>query len=439
VGIGTAICQRLHRDGFTVIAGLRSHARPRQVARRTESRRLRVPASVGNVGDWQSTVEAFSAAKAAHGPINVLVNNAGITRDRMFLKMTPEDWSAVIETNLNSMFNVTKQVVGDMVEKGWGRIINISSVNGAKARRARPTTRRPKAGMHGFTMALAQELAAKGVTVNTVSPGYIGTDMVKAIRQEVLDKIVATIPVKRLGEPSEIASIISWLATDEGGLQHRGRLLGQRWPPHALSMLTITEHETRLGGFFSFQAMWLPRIERTPNRSLPFRTLWRHHGKHNKYNRQEAPFVPIPLRAGDHRGDHRRAARYFYPTLGEAMKPLGDGFIKLIKMIIAPIIFCTVVVGIAGMEDMKKVGKTGGLALLYFEVVSSIALLVGLVLVNVLKPGAGMNIDPATLDTKAIASYTGPGKMTGTVDFILNIIPSTLVDAFAKGEICRCC
>jgi len=126
---------------------------------------------------------------------------------------------------------------------------------------------------------------------------------------------------------------------------------------------------------------------------------------------------------------------HFYPAAGEAMKPLGDGFIKLIKMIIAPIIFCTVVVGIAGMEDMKKVGKTGGLALLYFEVVSSIALVVGLVLVNVLQPGAGMNVDPATLDTKSIASYTGPGKMTGTVDFILNIIPSTVVDAFAKGEI----
>ncbi|KIQ32149.1 C4-dicarboxylate transporter [Variovorax paradoxus] len=126
---------------------------------------------------------------------------------------------------------------------------------------------------------------------------------------------------------------------------------------------------------------------------------------------------------------------YFYPSVGESMKPLGDGFIKLIKMIIAPIIFCTVVVGIAGMEDMKKVGKTGGLALLYFEVVSSIALVVGLVLVNVLKPGVGMNIDPTTLDTKSIAAYTGPGKMTGTVDFILNIIPNTIVDAFAKGEI----
>jgi len=126
---------------------------------------------------------------------------------------------------------------------------------------------------------------------------------------------------------------------------------------------------------------------------------------------------------------------HFYPAAGEAMKPLGDGFIKLIKMIIAPIIFCTVVVGIAGMEDMKKVGKTGGLALLYFEIVSTIALLVGLVLVNLVQPGAGMNIDPATLDTKSIAAFTGPGKMTGTVDFLLNVIPSTLVDAFAKGEI----
>lgn len=126
---------------------------------------------------------------------------------------------------------------------------------------------------------------------------------------------------------------------------------------------------------------------------------------------------------------------HFYPHLGEAMKPLGDGFIKLIKMIIAPIIFCTVVIGIAGMEDMKKVGKTGGLALLYFEIVSTIALIVGLVLVNLLKPGAGMNIDPTTLDTKAIAAYTGPGKMTGTVDFLLNVIPTTVVDAFAKGEI----
>jgi aerobic C4-dicarboxylate transport protein len=126
---------------------------------------------------------------------------------------------------------------------------------------------------------------------------------------------------------------------------------------------------------------------------------------------------------------------HFYPDAGKLMKPLGDGFIKLIKMMIAPIIFCTVVIGIAGMEDMKKVGKTGGLALLYFEIVSTFALIIGLVLVNVFKPGEGMNVDVSTLDTKAIAAYTGPGKMVGTTDFIMNIIPSTVVDAFAKGEI----
>ena len=126
---------------------------------------------------------------------------------------------------------------------------------------------------------------------------------------------------------------------------------------------------------------------------------------------------------------------HFWPATGEAMKPLGDGFIKLIKMIIAPSIFCTVVVGIAGMEDMKKVGKTGGLALLYFEIVSSLALVIGLVIVNLVQPGAGMHIDPKALDTKAISAYTGPGKMVGTTDFLLNIIPSSVVDAFAKGEI----
>jgi aerobic C4-dicarboxylate transport protein len=126
---------------------------------------------------------------------------------------------------------------------------------------------------------------------------------------------------------------------------------------------------------------------------------------------------------------------HFNPEVGASMKPLGDGFIKLIKMIIAPIIFCTVVVGIAGMEDMKSVGKTGGFALLYFEIVSTLALIVGLVIVNVVQPGAGMNIDVSTLDTKAIAAYTEPGKMEGTVAFLLHVIPSSVVDAFAKGEI----
>jgi aerobic C4-dicarboxylate transport protein len=129
------------------------------------------------------------------------------------------------------------------------------------------------------------------------------------------------------------------------------------------------------------------------------------------------------------------ALGHFYPSTGEAMKPLGDGFVKLIKMIIAPVIFCTVVIGIAGMEDMKKVGKTGGLALLYFEIVSTVALIIGLLLVNFLQPGVGMNVDPASLDTKSIAAYTAPGKMGSVTDFVLGIIPTSMVDAFAKGDV----
>ncbi len=126
---------------------------------------------------------------------------------------------------------------------------------------------------------------------------------------------------------------------------------------------------------------------------------------------------------------------YFYPAAGEAMKPLGDGFIRLIKMLIAPIIFCTVVTGIAGMEQMKQVGRTGGLALLYFEVVSTLALVIGLVIVNLVKPGAGMHVDAASLDAGALAQYTGPGKMQGTTDFLLNVIPTSVFDAFARGDI----
>ena len=125
----------------------------------------------------------------------------------------------------------------------------------------------------------------------------------------------------------------------------------------------------------------------------------------------------------------------FFPDIGEQMKPFGDGFIRLIKMVIAPVIFCTVVTGIAGMEDMKKVGKTGGLALLYFEVVSTIALIIGLIVVNTLQPGVGMHVDPATLDTKAVEAYSGSGKMHTTIEFIVNVIPHTIVGAFAEGEI----
>ena len=216
-GIGTSICQRLHRDGFKVIAGCgpsRDHAK---WVGEQKALGYTFHTSVGNVADWDSTVAAFKHAKEEHGPIDVLINNAGITRDRMFLKMSRDDWDAVIGTNLTSMFNVTKQVVADMVERGFGRIIQISSVNGAKGQAGQTNYSAAKAGMHGFSMALALEMANKGVTVNTVSPGYIGTDMVMAIKPEVLEKIVATIPVKRLGTPSEIASIVGWLAGDESG------------------------------------------------------------------------------------------------------------------------------------------------------------------------------------------------------------------------------
>ncbi|AKJ67478.1 MULTISPECIES: 3-ketoacyl-ACP reductase [Pandoraea] len=215
-GIGTAICQRLYKEGFRVVAGCGPNS-PRKAKWLAEQKALGFDfvASEGNVADWDSTTAAFDKVKAEVGQIDVLVNNAGITRDVVLRKMTREDWSAVIDTNLNSLFNVTKQVIEGMVERGWGRIISISSVNGQKGQFGQTNYSTAKAGIHGFTMALAQEVATKGVTVNTVSPGYIGTDMVRSIRPEVLEKIVATIPVKRLGEPSEIASICAWLASEE--------------------------------------------------------------------------------------------------------------------------------------------------------------------------------------------------------------------------------
>ncbi len=216
-GIGTSICQRLAKDGFTVVAGCGPNS-PRKDTWLAEQKALGYDfiASEGNVADWDSTVAAFEKVKKEVGEIDVLVNNAGITRDGMFRKMTREAWDAVIDTNLNSMFNVTKQVVDGMIDRNWGRIINISSVNGQKGQMGQVNYSTAKAGMHGFTMALAQEVASKGVTVNTVSPGYIGTDMVKAIREDVLEKIIAGVPVKRLGTPEEIASIVSWLAGPDG-------------------------------------------------------------------------------------------------------------------------------------------------------------------------------------------------------------------------------
>ncbi len=216
-GIGTAMCQRLHKDGFTVVAGCGPSRDFKKWLDEQKALGYSFHASVGNVGDWESTVAAFQKVKAELGPVDVLVNNAGITRDGMFRKMSRADWDAVIETNLTSLFNVTKQVIEDMLDRGWGRIINISSVNGEKGQFGQTNYSAAKAGMHGFTMALAQEVATKGVTVNTVSPGYIATEMVKSIRQDVMDKIVSGIPIKRLGTPEEIASIVAWLASDESG------------------------------------------------------------------------------------------------------------------------------------------------------------------------------------------------------------------------------
>ena len=213
-GIGTAICQRLFKDGFKVIAGCGPSRDCEKWLDEQKALGFTFHRSVGNVADWDSTVAAFDKAISEHGPIDVLVNNAGITRDRMFLKMTPDDWRAVIDTNLNSMFNVTKQVVPGMVDKGWGRIIQISSVNGEKGQAGQTNYSAAKAGMHGFTKALAQEVARKGVTVNTVSPGYLATKMVTAVPPDVLQQIVAGIPVGRLGQPAEIAALVSFIASE---------------------------------------------------------------------------------------------------------------------------------------------------------------------------------------------------------------------------------
>ena len=216
-GIGTAICRRFHDMGYKVVAGCgptRDHAK---WLAEQKADGYTFFASVGNVADWDSTKAAFEKTKAEHGAIEILVNNAGITRDGVFRKMTLEDWRAVIDTNLNSLFNVTKQVIDGMLDKGWGRIVNISSVNGAKGQFGQSNYSAAKAGMHGFTMSLAQEVASKGITVNTVSPGYISTDMVMAVREDVREKIIQTIPVRRFGTPEEIGSIVGWLTTADAG------------------------------------------------------------------------------------------------------------------------------------------------------------------------------------------------------------------------------
>lgn len=221
-GIGTSICRKLADAGFQVIAAASLSRDPQPWLEAQKADGYHFHAALGDVTDWDSTTAAVAKAVAEVGPVDVLVNNAGITRDGVFRKMTQENWRAVIDTNLNSLFNVTKQVIDGMVERQWGRIINISSVNGQKGQFGQVNYSAAKAGIHGFTMALAQEVAAKGVTVNTVSPGYIATEMVKAVPAEVLQKIVSGIPVRRLGEPEEIASLIAWLASDDAGFATGG-------------------------------------------------------------------------------------------------------------------------------------------------------------------------------------------------------------------------
>jgi acetoacetyl-CoA reductase len=216
-GIGTAICRTFHDMGYTVIAGCGPTRDFDKWLTEQKAQGYTFHASVGNVSDWDSTRAAFEKVKADFGNPDILVNNAGITRDGAFRKMRLEDWKAVIDTNLNSLFCVTKQVIDGMMDKGWGRVINISSVNGEKGQFGQTNYSAAKAGMHGFTMALAQEVAAKGVTVNTVSPGYIATDMVMAVREDVREKIIQTIPVRRLGRAEEIGSICGWLSTDDAG------------------------------------------------------------------------------------------------------------------------------------------------------------------------------------------------------------------------------
>ncbi|MFC3532223.1 beta-ketoacyl-ACP reductase [Vogesella facilis] len=216
-GIGTAICKALAEAGHTVVT---TYSRPgKEGAWVSDMKGLGydVHAVQCDVTDFDACQAAVAKIQAEIGPVDVLVNNAGITRDATFRKLNKTDWDAVISTNLDSLFNLCKPVVDGMTERGFGRVINISSINGQKGQFGQTNYSAAKAGMHGFTMALAQEVARKGVTVNTISPGYIGTDMVMAVPEDVRNKIIANIPVGRLGKPEEIAGLVSYLSSDIAG------------------------------------------------------------------------------------------------------------------------------------------------------------------------------------------------------------------------------
>ncbi len=216
-GLGEAICLKLAASGFQVIT---THSPGNNKAgdwlAEMERQGYKFQGVACDVADYDSARECINWISKTLGPVDVLVNNAGITRDMTFKKMDKPDWDAVIGTNLDSVFNMTKPVCDGMVERGWGRIINISSVNGQKGAFGQTNYSAAKAGMHGFTKALALEVAKKGVTVNTISPGYIGTKMVQAIAPEVLEsKIIPQIPMGRLGKPEEVAGLVAYLASDE--------------------------------------------------------------------------------------------------------------------------------------------------------------------------------------------------------------------------------
>ena len=215
-GIGSAICRRLSRSGVRVVAGcLPGYDRKQQWLDDMREQGLNVEAAEGDVDDYESCAQMLNGIAASVGPVDILVNNAGITRDSVFKRMVPGDWYAVINTNLNSVFNVTRQVIEGMTDRGWGRIINISSVNALKGQFGQTNYSAAKAGMHGFTKALAQEVVKKGVTVNTISPGYVETDMVRAIKPEILESIVGQIPMGRLARPDEIGGLVAYLASDD--------------------------------------------------------------------------------------------------------------------------------------------------------------------------------------------------------------------------------
>jgi acetoacetyl-CoA reductase len=216
-GIGTAICKRLAADGHFVVANYAIPGSEEKWTSAMTAAGLNGSVSAlafGDVTDFDAMGGMVKKIEAEHGPIGILVNCAGITRDSTFRKMTPEQWRAVISTNLDSVFNVTRHVIDGMMEHGWGRIINISSVNAVRGQFGQTNYASAKAGILGFTKSLAQEVVKKGITVNSVSPGYVQTDMVMAIREDVRQKIVAEIPAGRLARPEEVADAVAFLASE---------------------------------------------------------------------------------------------------------------------------------------------------------------------------------------------------------------------------------